>query len=89
LRRTTRSSILLLSALIATAFSGCAGLSKTSQTTPSAKPYTAAPAAKPLNAPSAAKPPEIPVSDKLFAEGMTALQEGGQERSLELFSGAW
>jgi thioredoxin-like negative regulator of GroEL len=29
------------------------------------------------------------VSDKLFAEGMTALQEGGQERSLELFSGAW
>ena len=98
MRRTTRSSILLLSALIATAFSGCAGLSKTSQTTPSAKPYTAAPAAKPLNAPSAekplnapsaAKPPAIPVSDKLFTEGMTALQEGGQERSLELFSGAW
>ena len=31
----------------------------------------------------------IPVSDKLFAEGMTALQEGGHERALELFSAAW
>jgi tetratricopeptide (TPR) repeat protein len=29
------------------------------------------------------------VADKLFAEGMTALQEGGIERALELFSGAW
>jgi tetratricopeptide (TPR) repeat protein len=28
------------------------------------------------------------VSDKLFAEGMTALQEGGHERALELFSAA-
>ena len=37
----------------------------------------------------AVKPPAIPVADKLFAEGMTALQEGGHERALELFSGAW
>jgi len=29
------------------------------------------------------------VSDKLFAEGTTALGEGGQERALELFSEAW
>ncbi|HWS14726.1 MAG TPA: hypothetical protein VN450_00905, partial [Candidatus Methylomirabilis sp.] len=28
-------------------------------------------------------------SDKLFAEGMKALEEGGQERALELFSEAW
>ena len=28
------------------------------------------------------------MSDKLFAEGMTALQEGGHERALELFSAA-
>jgi thioredoxin-like negative regulator of GroEL len=80
LRRTTLSSILLLSALTATAFSGCAWLSKTSHTTPSAKPHTAAPAAKPL---------AISVSEKMFAEGMAALQEGGHERALELFSGAW
>jgi len=31
----------------------------------------------------------IPVSDKLFADGMTALQKGGQERALELFAAAW
>jgi tetratricopeptide (TPR) repeat protein len=35
------------------------------------------------------KPPEIPASDKLFAEGMAALQEGGLDRALELFAGAW
>ena len=29
------------------------------------------------------------MSDKLFAEGMTALREGGHERALELFSAAW
>jgi tetratricopeptide (TPR) repeat protein len=29
------------------------------------------------------------VSDKLFAEGMEALQGGGHERALELFSAAW
>ncbi len=80
MRRKTLSSILLLSALTATAFSGCASLSKTFPTTPSAKPLTAAPAAK---------PPAISVSEKMFAEGMAALQEGGHERALELFSGAW
>ena len=37
----------------------------------------------------AAKPPAIPAADKLFAEGMTALQKGGHERALELFSAAW
>jgi len=35
------------------------------------------------------KPPAIPVADQRFAEGMRALQEGGYERALELFSGAW
>jgi tetratricopeptide (TPR) repeat protein len=35
------------------------------------------------------KPPAISVADQRFAEGMTALQEGGHERALELFSGAW
>jgi thioredoxin-like negative regulator of GroEL len=35
------------------------------------------------------KPPAIPAADKIFSEGMTALQEGGLERALELFSAAW
>jgi len=35
------------------------------------------------------KPPAIPVADQRFAEGMRALQEGGYERALERFSGAW
>jgi tetratricopeptide (TPR) repeat protein len=35
------------------------------------------------------KPPAIPVADQRFAEGMTALQQGGYERALEFFSGAW
>jgi len=51
-----------------------------------------APAAEPPAMPPpapAVKPPEIPLSDKLFSEGMTALQEGGHERALELFSAAW
>ena len=96
--RKTLPPILLLSALIATAFPGCAGFSKTSPATPPAKPHTAAPAAKPhaaapavkpRTAAPAVKPPEIPVSDKLFAEGMTALQEGAHERAIELFSAAW
>jgi tetratricopeptide (TPR) repeat protein len=56
---------------------------------PVAKPPAAAPAAKPPAAAPAAKPPAIAVADKLFAEGMTALQEGGHERALELFSAAW
>ena len=46
------------------------------------------PPALPPPAP-AVKPPAIPVADQRFAEGMTALQEGGYERALELFSGAW
>ena len=39
--------------------------------------------------PPAVAPPAIPVADKLFAEGMEALQQGGHERALELFSAAW
>ena len=31
----------------------------------------------------------MPVADQRFAEGMTALQEGGFGRALELFSAAW
>jgi len=80
LRRKTFPAILLLSALGATAFPGCAGFSKTFPKTPAAKPHTA---------PPAAKPPSISVADKMFAEGMAAMQEGGIERALELFSGAW
>jgi len=34
-------------------------------------------------------PPAIPAADKLFAEGMETLQQGGHERALELFSAAW
>ena len=34
-------------------------------------------------------PPPTFVADQLFAKGMTALQEGGYERALELFSAAW
>ena len=56
---------------------------------PEEKPPVVAPATKPPSAPPAAKPPAIPAADKLFAEGMTALQEGGHERALELFSAAW
>jgi hypothetical protein len=107
LRRKTLPPILLLSALIATTFSGCAGLSKPSRTTPSAKPQTVSPAAKPPGVSTAATPPTaapgvtpptaapavtppaIPVSDKLFTEGMASLQEGGHERALELFSAGW
>lgn len=107
MRRRTLPPILLLSALIATTFPGCAGHTKTSRTTPPAKPQTISPAAKPPAVPPAApaapavpaapaapaapaeKPPAIPVADKLFAEGMTALREDRHERALELFSGAW
>jgi len=97
LRRKTLPPILLLSVLAATAFSGCGWHSKTSITTPSAEPHTAAPiesAAKPRVAEPAEPAPRPPApaisaSDKLFAEGMTALQEGGHERALELFSAAW
>jgi len=39
--------------------------------------------------PPAVKPPAIPVADQRFAEGVRAYQEGGFERALELFSGAW
>jgi hypothetical protein len=56
---------------------------------PEGKPPVVAPDTKPPSAPPAAKPPAIPAADKLFAEGMTALQEGGHERALELFSAAW
>jgi tetratricopeptide (TPR) repeat protein len=82
LRRTALPSILLLSVLAATAFSGCGWLSKTLRAVFPSMPPAVAPA-------PAAKPPAIPVSDKLFADGMAALQEGGHEQALELFSAAW
>ena len=89
MRRKTLPPILLLLALAATAFSGCARVSKPSPTPPPSKPQTVAPAVKLQTLPPAAKPPEISKSDKLFAEGMAELKEGGQERALELFSAAW
>jgi len=48
-----------------------------------------APPVKPAERPPPVKPPEIPVADKLFAEGMAAFKEGRFERALELYSGAW
>jgi len=75
-------------------------MSKTPGTAPSSIPPPA-PAAEPPAIPPtveppaisppapAVKPPAISVADKLFAEGMTALQEGGHEQALELFSAAW
>jgi len=64
---------------------------------PPTAPAAVPPAAPPPPVPTApiapavppAKPPTISVADKLFAEGMTALHEGGLERALELFSAAW
>ena len=78
-------------------------MSKAPGTAPSAIPPPApaaeppaipppAPEVKPPAIPTPApevKPPAIPVADKMFSEGMTALQEGGFERALELFSAAW
>jgi thioredoxin-like negative regulator of GroEL len=89
LRRGGLPPALLLLALSASMLQGCAGLSKHFRTTPPAKPPVAPPVAKPPVAPPAAKPPAIPAEEKLFAEGMTALQGGGHERALELFSAAW
>ena len=112
MRRNTLPTILLLSTLAMTAFSGCAELSTLFRRTPPAPPPSApeAPPSAPEAPPSApeapppapeapppaiplrepaAKPPATSVADQQFAEGMTALQEGGFERALELFSGAW
>ena len=96
MRRKTLPPILLLSALIATASSGCAWISKSLHSAPpSGKPPAVSPAGKPpavsyVEKPPAAPPAEKPpAADKLFADGMAALQEGRYERALELFSGAW
>ena len=104
MRRKTLPPILLLSALIATASSGCAWISKTFHTAPSGKPPAVSPAGKPPAVSPAGKPPAVspagkppavppaekpPAADKLFGDGMAALQEGRYERALELFSGAW
>ena len=62
---------------------------------PAAEPPAIPPPAPTVEPPAisppapAVKPPAISVADKLFAEGMTALQEGGHEQALELFSAAW
>ena len=75
-------------------------MSKTPGTAPSSIPPPAPAAHPPAIPPTveppaisppapAVKPPAISVADKLFAEGMTALQEGGHEQALELFSAAW
>ena len=104
MRRGILPPILLLSALIATASSGCAWISKTSHTAPSGKPPAVSPAGKPPAVSPVEKPPAVspagkppavspaekpPAADKLFGDGMAALQEGRFERALELFSGAW
>lgn len=86
--------ILLLSVFSAASFQGCAWRPKPIQrapavTPPAAKPPIPPPAAKPPVPPPAPKPPEISKADKLFADGLAALQEGGHERALELFAAAW
>jgi len=91
LRRGALSLPCLFLALSVTAAPGCAWLSRTFHPAPTTAPTTApSPAPAPVPAPAApAKPPEISVADKLFAGGMKALAEGGQELALELFSEAW
>ena len=62
---------------------------------PAAEPPAIPPPAPTVEPPAisppapAVKPPAISVADKLFAEGMTVLQEGGHKQALELFSAAW
>ncbi len=56
---------------------------------PEAPPALAPPPAPAPPPALPAKPPPIAVADKLFAEGMTVLQEGGHQQALELFSAAW
>lgn len=91
MRRGTLRLLCIFLALSATAFPGCAWRSRTSHPAPPPAP-SPAPPPEPVPAPPPApkaKPPEVSASDKLFAEGMKALEEGGQERALELFSEAW
>jgi tetratricopeptide (TPR) repeat protein len=92
LRRKGLPQALLLLALSASALQGCAWLSKPLPSPFSRKPPAAAPVAAPVVAPvvkPAVKPPAIAPEDKLFAEGMAALKDGGLERALELFAAAW
>ena len=103
MRRGNLPRSLLLLALAVSLLTGCASVSRTSPPTPpekepaaplieeapAAKPEPVAPAAKPESVAPAAKPPAISLSEKMFTEGMAALQEGGHERALELFSAAW
>lgn len=55
------------------------------------KPQVTKPAPEKLPSvkPTPAKPPAVALSDKLFAEGMAALQDGGHEKALELFAASW
>jgi len=83
-------SFCLLAALLA----GCAGAKPSPPA--AAPPEKPAPPAQPVAlppppapAPEPPKPPAVSPADKAFADGMSALQDGGQERALELFSIAW
>lgn len=89
MRRGLLPRTLLFLALSASVLQGCAWRSKTSHAPSVAIPKPAPPAAKPPVAAPAPKPPPIPLSDKMFSEGMAALQEGSHERALEFFAAAW
>jgi len=73
-------SILLAASLLA----GCAAPKP--PPTPPAPPAEAFPTSLSVEPPKA---PAVSPADKAFADGMAALQEGGLERALELFSAAW
>jgi hypothetical protein len=101
-RRNLRRAFLLLT-LSASTLQGCAEFSQSFRPAPPAEPPAVAPTVppapevtpppapevKPPPAPPAVPPPPVSAADKLFAEGMTALQAGHYEQALELYSGAW
>jgi len=89
-------ALILFLALSASTLQGCAWRSKPFHPAPPAAPPASPEAPSPETVPPAvppgvpeAMPPAISVADRQFTEGMKALQEGGYERALELFSGAW
>ena len=87
----------LLLVFAVTAVSGCAWrqtpppAEKTGVPAPEpfkAPPPPPSPAPSPPPPPSPEAPPAVSAADKAYAGGMAALQEGGNERALELFSAA-
>jgi tetratricopeptide (TPR) repeat protein len=88
-------ALILFLALSASTLQGCAEFSQSFRLAPPEEPQVVAPNVPPAPevtpppAPPAVSPPPVSVADQQFAEGMKALQQGGYERALELFSDAW